>query len=161
MSTKKAAALVAQRRPQEGNGNSTQIPDSIVQNLPPDVKAIRDFSERRHIPVSDMVEVVRTIYPKYDRFLHSRCVHGDETGVMLRPDALKTLLIHFREDGAKRSAERPRKKPNRVQCRLSDRLYTLLQRHIAQTGQTTQEYLEELIITHLTKESAHGHELRP
>ena len=161
MSTKNAAALVAQQRPRGGNGNSTQIPDSIVQNLPPDVKAIRDFSERRHIPVSDMVEVVRTLYPKYDRFLHSRCAHGDETGVMLRPDALRTLQLHFQEDGAKRPAERPRKKPNRVQCRLSDRLYTLLQQHIAQTGQTTQEYLEDLIIANLTKEKAHGHELRP
>lgn len=160
MSTKKAAALVAQRRPQEGNGSSTKIPNSIVPNLPPDVKAIRDFSERRHIPVADIVEVVRTIYPKYDKFLHSRCVHGDETGVMLRPDALKALLIHFREDEGKRPSQPRRRKPNRIQCRVSDALYGVLQRHVARASVTMQDYLEALIIAHITKECGHGESLQ-
>ena len=149
MNKENAAPLVKQREPQAGRETQSTTPIPIVTNLPVDVKQLRDLSERRHIPTADLVEVVKTLYPKFDRFLLSRCGHGDETGVMLRPDALKTLQVHFAEDGKKAAPEK-RKRPNRCQCRLSDTVFVRVQRRLQERGQTMQDYLEALILRDLT-----------
>ena len=149
MSNEKAALLMAQQEPQAGRETQSSIPTPILPKLPPDVKALRHLIKDRHIPLMDMLEVVATIYPRCDKSLISKCAHGEETGAMLRADALKALLVHFREDSQKPNDERRRRKPNRCVCRVTDAVYALLQRRLAQTGQTIQDYLEALILQDL------------
>ena len=129
----------------------------IVTKLPPDVKVLRDFIKRRHIPLMDILEVVQTIYPRCDKSLVSKCAHGEETGTMLRPDAMKVLMIHFREDGQTTPVRRTRTKEHRIQCRVGDAVYEALQRRLKQTGQNTQDYLETLIMADI---QAHRKELK-
>lgn len=148
--TKKKETDPRQQTQSPESGAIPNSTDSILPDLPADVKLLRDFHERRRIPVSDQVEVVKALYPKYDRFLHSRCSHGEETGVMLRPDALKALAVYFAEDSRKRPSHPRRTKPNRLTCRVTGELYGALQRRLSATGQTMQEYLEALILKDLT-----------
>ena len=159
MSKEKAASLLAQRKPQGmEDGNADQNSDSmpIVTKLPADVKVLRDFIKRRHIPMMDMLEVVQTIYPRCDKSLLSKCAHGDETGAKLRSDAMQSLMIRFAEDGRKATPEPRRKKPNRCVCRVTDAVYAALQRRLQQTGQSVQDYIEALILADL---ETHGKEL--
>ena len=152
MSNKKAAPLVAQQEPrgtEDGNANQNPEPMSILSKQPPDVKALQDFIKRRHIPMIDLLEVVKTIYPSCDKSLLSKCAHGDVYGVKLRDDALRALMIHFRENSQPINEARRRTKPNRCVCRLTDADFALLQRRLAQTQQTVQDYLEALILRDL------------
>ena len=149
MSEKSAALLVAQQEPQVGGESASTQPMPIVTKLPPDVKVLRDFVKRRHIPLMDILEVVQTIYPRCDKSLLSKCAHGEETGAKLRDDAMRALMVHFREDGKQTSPEHRRKKPNRCVCRVTDAVYAALQRRLQQTGQSVQDYLEALILADL------------
>ena len=157
MINEKAVPLVAQREPQVGRETQSTQPMPIVTKLPPDVKVLRDFVRRRHIPLMDMLAVVQTIYPRCDKSLLSKCAHGEETGASLRRDAMKALTDHFREEVPHPSPERRRRKPNRCVCRVTDAVFEALQRRLRQTGQSVQDYIEALILADL---QAHRKELK-
>ena len=160
MINEKAVPLVAQQEPrgtEDGKANQNPEPMPIVTKLPPDVKVLRDFIKRRHIPLIDLLEVVQTIYPRCDKSLLSKCAHGEETGARLRDDAMKALTVHFREDGQTATVRPARKKQHRIQCRVGDAVYEALQRRLKQAGQNTQDYLEALILADL---QTHREELK-
>lgn len=154
MSGKKKEVVPRQQSqpPQDGaNSKSTNL---IVTNLPDDVKAIRALRSERHIPVADIVEVVASAYPKFDRYLLSKVEHGDEYGIRLRADAERDLMMRFSSESLVR-AEAHRKpnrsKPKRITCRLMETTYEALQRLIEQNGVTMQGFLEALICKALTE----------
>ena len=157
MSNEKAAPLLEQRKPRAGGELASSQPMPILPKLPRDVKVLRDFVKRRHIPLVDLLEVVQTIYPRCDKSLLSKCAHGEETGAKLRDDAMRALMVHFREDGTQANPERRRAKPNRCVCRVTDAVFEALQRRLRQTGQSVQDYIEALILADL---QAHRKELR-
>ena len=103
----------------------------------------------RGIPVRDMVEVVAAIYPKYDKVLHSKCEHGEEYGIRLRADAERTLKEHFALTGPDAPRRPRRSKPCRVQVRLTEAAYRLLQQAIARSGTTMQDLIEGLILNYI------------
>ena len=144
MSTKKeVAALLEQKQPQAKNHTPIIAEDekSVKPNL-------RDLSQlRKHAGVKsvDMVEVVQTIYPRYDKYIHSKCENGKEYGIQLRPDATKALLQRFAPEFLEKPRKPNRKKPNRIQARLPDALFEQLQLYLQQSGQTTQDFIEGLI----------------
>ena len=146
MSNKKVETDPSQQI-QSPNGATGKCTDSILPNLPADVKAIVELQDKRHIPTADIVEVVAAIYPKFDRFLLSKVKHGDETGVRLRADAQHELLTHFKvtQDASKAKRKANRTKPKRISCRLTEKAYGLLQRELDRTGVTMQSWLEALI----------------
>ena len=146
MSKEKAVPLLEQREPQVGRETQSTQPMPIVTKLPPDVKVLRDFVQRRHIPLMDILEVVQTIYPRCDKPLLSKCAHGEETGAKLRDDAMRALMIHFRENGETAPKKPTRKKEHRIQCRVDDKVYEALQRRLAAIHLNTQDYLEHLIL---------------
>lgn len=119
----------------------------ILPKLPADVKAIRDLRTERHIPVGDIVEVVASVYPRFDRYLLSKVEHGEEYGIRLRADAWHTLMTHFKlaQDGSKARRTPNRTKPKRISCRLTEKAYGLLQRELDRTGMTMQGFIEALI----------------
>lgn len=47
------------------------------------------------LPAKDMVAIVQTLYPKFDKTMQSKCERGDEYGVNIRPDAMKALYERF------------------------------------------------------------------
>ena len=143
---------------QSPGGAPKKAPDAILANLPADVKEIRALRSERHIPVVDIVEVVASIYPKFDRYLLSKVEHGEEYGIRLRADAQKELMTHFKihpeDTGTKRKPNRT--KPMRVSCRLTEKAYRLLQRELERTGKTMQSWLEGLIFQELMKGDSNG-----
>ena len=147
MSNKKVETDPRQQIQSPVSGATGDSTNSIVPNLPADVKAIVELQDNRHIPTADIVEVVAAIYPKFDRFLLSKVKHGDETGVRLRADAQHELLTHFKvtQDASKAKRKPNRSKPKRISCRLTEKAYGLLQRELDRTGVTLQSWLEALI----------------
>ncbi len=147
-------------RQQSQSPEAVQTPCSttpILPNLPADVKAIRALRSERHIPVGDIVEVVASVYPRFDRYLLSKVEHGEEYGIRLRADAWHTLMDHFKEtqDGSKAKRTPNRTKPKRISCRLTDKAYGLLQRELDRTGMTMQGFIEALITKALNGGEAH------
>lgn len=114
---------------------------------------LRDLRVRCQLPVKDMVEVVRTIYPKYDKTVQSKCENGSTYGVSLRPDALEALYRAFDPD-ALEGRSKPKKERHRLTCRISARLedgdYRALQQHLEADGYSTmQELLTDLVRRYL------------
>jgi len=153
MSEKSAALLLEQQEPQMGGESASTQPMPIVTKLPPDVKVLRDFVKRRHIPLMDMLEVVQTIYPRCDKSLLSKCIHGEETGAKLRGNAMSALMTHFQEEAPKTVKQPVRMKQHRIQCRVDDTVYEALQRRLKAINLNVQDYLEHLILFDLKKQS--------
>ena len=139
------------------SGCQSSFPTPIVSKLPADVKMLEEF-QARHIPYDDIVATMRTAFPGFDKSLLSKCRNHAQYGVGLRPPAVKLLQEHFRIMEPVDAPRKPaRKKPRRIQCRLTDAVYDLLQRRLTQTGQNAQDYLEAVILADL---QAHAKELR-
>lgn len=114
---------------------------------------LRDLRVRCQLPVKDMVEVVRTIYPKYDKTVQSKCENSGSYGTMLMPDALQLLYQVFDPD-ALEGRSKPKKERHRLTCRISARLedgdYRALQQHLEADGYSTmQELLTDLVRRYL------------
>lgn len=114
---------------------------------------LRDLRMRLQLPVKDMVEVVRTLYPKFDKTVQSKCENGSAYGVLLRPDALEALYRVF-DPEALESRKKPKKEKHRLTCRISARLedddYKALQQHLEADGYSTmQELLTDLVRRYL------------
>ena len=120
----------------------------LPTHLLADVKVLLELKDR-NVPNIDIVDTVRTIFPGFDSPLLSKC-RNPRTGIMLRPPAVRLLREHFKITEARDSHRKPaRKKPKRIQCRLTDAVYRALQRRISQTGRNVQDYLEGLILKDL------------
>lgn len=114
---------------------------------------LRELRMRLQLPVKDMVEVVRTLYPKFDKTVQSKCENGIAYGVSLRPDALEALYRAF-DPEALESRRKPKKEKHRLTCRISARLedddYNALQQHLEADGYSTmQELLTDLVRRYL------------
>ena len=144
MSTKKeVAALLEQKQPQAKN--HTHIIAEEPKSVKPNLRELAQLREHAKIKAMDMVEVVQTLYPRYDKYIHSKCENGKEYGIQLRPDATKALLQRFAPEFLEKPRKPNRKKPNRIQARLPDALFAQLQLHLQQSGQTAQDFLEGLV----------------
>ena len=118
-----------------------------------ELKALR---VQKKIPAKDMVEVVRKIYPKYDKTVQSKCENSELYGTQLAPDAMAALYAAFDpERETPRSA--PRKDKHRLTCsiraRLETPIYEALQQRIEAEGHATaQDWLTEKILAYLAEE---------
>lgn len=83
---------------------------------------LRELRVSKNIPVKDMVEIVKPLYPKYDKVMQSKCENGDAYGVQLRSDAMEALYKAF--DPASLKKKRKKKYKHRLICRISCRLET-------------------------------------
>lgn len=141
MSAKKeVAALLEQKQPQAKNHDVSIASGSGFVKL-----ELAQLRKHANVQAKEMVEVVKELYPKYDKVIQSRVEHGSETGIQLRSDAVKVLILRFAPELLRPSRKSLRKKPNRVQARLPNELYGLLQLHIQQNSLTVQDFLEELV----------------
>ncbi len=154
MNNKKVETDPCQQIQSTASGATGKCTDSIVTNLPTDVKPnLRELAllrEHAKIKATDMVEVVRGIYPRYDKYIHSKCENGKEYGIQLRPDAMNALVQRFAPELQKKPRKPNRSKPNRIQARLSDDVYAALQQLIKAKGVTVQQLIERLVLEYLS-----------
>ncbi|MDI9472799.1 MAG: hypothetical protein QM221_07785, partial [Bacillota bacterium] len=99
---------------------------------------LRELRISRKLPAKEMVEVVRGIYPKYDKTMQSKCERGDEYGIQIRPDAMEALYARFDPERLIKTKKKKKgdghKYTCRISCRLPDEHYLLLQKHIRADG---------------------------
>lgn len=151
MRAKKANAPLQPTRPQSP-GPTNIIPNSIESVKPDGPNELRALRLSRHIPGKDMLAVVRTIYPKYDKTIQSKCEHGEDYGIQLRPDAMAALVAKFAPDlltAGKRPSRDRHRLAHRISCRLPEAEFDLLQQRVRADGHTVQSWLTEVVRQYL------------
>ena len=110
---------------------------------------LRDLRIAKQIPAKDMVAVVQTLYPKYDKTVQSKCENGEAYGVSIRPDAMRALYEKFapeRLEAPKRTRHGQHRLTCRISCRLENEDYEALQQLIKASGcATVQDWLTGIV----------------
>lgn len=114
---------------------------------------LRELRVSRQLPVKDMVEVVKAIYPKFDKTMQSKCENGSSYGVALLPDAMNALYKAFAPEVLE-GRKWAKKERHRLTCRISARLetsdYVALQQKMQADGfATMQDLLTDLVRRYL------------
>ncbi len=150
MTKKEAVLLLEQTEPQDQSvsNHTPSIPDSspAVKQRIDDLASLR---AAKGIPVREMVEVVQTLYPKYDKIIQSKCEHGKEYGIQLRDDAFHALLQKFAPETIKRRDHDRKRNANRIQARLTETVIRQLHKALAEDGYTVQGWIEEQVYSYL------------
>jgi len=119
---------------------------------------LRELRISKQIPVKDMVAVVQTLYPKYDKTIQSKCENGEAYGVSIRPDAMKALYERFapeRLEPPKRTRHGQHRLTCRISCRLENEDYEALQQLIEASGcATVQDWLTGIVRELIRMEAA-------
>ena len=115
---------------------------------------LRSLRLAKNLPVRDMVEVIKPIYPKFDKTIQSKCENGDAYGIELRKDAMEALYIAFDPEGLikKRKKKDFHRLNCRISCRLEDAEYEKLKRLVEAAGYPTmQDWLSAMVRQYLQK----------
>lgn len=151
----KEDGLLQQNHPQTKESDNS-IPSTAEKVKPSN--PLRDLRLQSGATAKDMVEVVQTLYPKYDKTLQSKCENGDDYGVELKADAMEVLRTAFLPDSV---TPVPIKKENRrltcrIYGRLTDDAYERLQQAMETDGYaTTQDWVTAIVGWYLrTKQSS-------
>ena len=83
---------------------------------------IKDLRLSRSLPAQEIVDFVRTMHPKFDKPLLSKCESTEAYGVEMAKGAKKALLQKYGQPEKKRKDNR--RCPHRLYCRLDDETYT-------------------------------------
>lgn len=111
-----------------------------------------DMRVSQDIPAKEMVDIVRAIYPRFDKPLLSKCQHHELYGIDLRDDAMAVLRKKYPAPTVAtptdvEEAEPPMQQPKRdthrltcrVSCRLEDDEYEALRRYVKADGYDTMQ----------------------
>ena len=144
MSRKKEAALLAQNEPQP----SETIPSIDAEKQ--DVNALRELRLAKEVPAQAMVDIVRQMYPRYDKHLQSKAERSRLYGIRICDDAMDALYKAFAPEKAKRRKPEKRTHPCRLVCRVSAEDFILIKALMQQEGiSTIQDWLYSLIKKYL------------
>lgn len=130
----------------DGMNHGLSIPDSALAVKPNIITSLRLANG---LPVRDMVAVVHALYPKYEKTLHSKCEHGAEYGIQLRPDALRALLDAFAPELARRQAYDHERNSRRIQARLEADVLYRFRMVLAEDGYTVQDWIEKQVLEYI------------
>lgn len=99
------------------------------------------------IPARDMAETVQQIYPRFDRYLLSKCEASEVYGVQIKTDALKALYQKYAPgEWEKRKRRDGHKNQCRIYCRMDEATYKSLIAQIRQDGfKTVQDWMLDQI----------------
>lgn len=107
---------------------------------------LKKLRKDKNIPAKDMVEVIKAIYPKYDKTVQSKCENGAVYGVLLRPDAVDAICERFAPELKQGKKKNDHRLKCRISCRLEDDEYEALQLNIQADGYTTmQDWLTAIV----------------
>ena len=121
---------------------------------------LRRLRIEKELPAKAMVEVIQRLYPKFDKTVLSKCEHGGEYGVSIRPEALSALFAEFDPDGPL-AASKSRHGMHRLTCRVSARLddstYEALQRRMKADGYATnQDWIAAMVAQYIKGGDGHA-----
>ncbi len=142
-----------QNQKENGSREATQRdpkndPKAIIPHDEDDVKAIllKSFRVDMKVPAKDLVKIVRTLYPRYDKTLQSKCERSSEYGIAIRNKAIDALIEKYAPDilaSIKHKRDGCHRLKRKVTCRLEDDEYAELLRRIKQDGfKTMQSWLQ-------------------
>ncbi len=140
---------------EESPNNGGSSTSTIISQKSDDVKPepLRELRISKSIPGNDLVDVVRVLFPKYDKTLQSKCERSDEYGVRIRPEAMDALYAKFAPElleKIKYKRQGCHRLTKRVSCRLGDSEYAELLEAIREEGfDTMQAWLAFNIRNHL------------
>lgn len=114
---------------------------------------VKQFREERGISQVAAVNAIREYYPGMDKPLLSKVENPDKYGIRLTNGAEQALEDAFATTAVKARKPEKRRKPMRIQCRLSKRQYERLQQALNAHGyDTMQKGIEAIISEWLNKE---------
>lgn len=113
---------------------------------------VKSFAADHGLQDKDIVNLVKYWHPKYDKYIHSKVKRPDDYGIKLL-DSVEEMLRETIGDNppAPRRADK-RRKPCRVQCRLSKADFKRLQQAIKADGYDTIQSGVSQIIRNYLKE---------
>lgn len=121
---------------------------------------LKELRAERGIMAKDMVSVVRSIYPKYDKTIHSKVERGREYGIDLRADAMTALGSAFSFEPnlpVKKKRAYAHLLTRRISCRLTDSDYDLLQLRLRSDGyKTVQAWLTNQVSGYIERRAPGG-----
>lgn len=110
---------------------------------------LKDLRISHSLAARDMADAVQALYPRFDRYLLSKCEASDQYGVELKRDALKLLYMTYAPKEWKRIQRRhtDRHRLTRsIRCRLDEPTYQALLSVIHENGfETVQDWLESTV----------------
>ena len=114
---------------------------------------VKQFREEHGISQSEAVRVIRDVHPGMDKHLLCKAENPDRYGIRLTNSAEQALEDAFTTTAVKARKPEKRRKPMRIQCRLSKRQYERLQQALNAHGyDTMQKGIEAIISEWLNKE---------
>lgn len=115
-------------------------------------KDLRNLRLKKCLKGSDMVEVVRELYPKFDKSALSKCENGDVYGVDLRRDATKLLFERFDPEKAENAAlSSSNSRGYQIRCRIPRSESALLQQALTANHTTIQAWMSEIIRNYIKR----------
>ena len=120
---------------------------------------IRDLRLSRNLSAPEMAETVKTIYPKFDRYLLSKCEASEVYGIEMVKGAKNVLYQRYAPEKLRKKDTR--KCPHRMQCRLDDATYKAFMKKSREDGfLTTNDCLVFLIRRYLGESCRPQHSLK-
>lgn len=104
------------------------------------------------IPAKEMAETVQTIYPRFDRYLLSKCETPSVYGVQIKHDALKALFLKYDPEAWEKRKRRTdgHKNPFRISCRMDEITFKRLMSQIHQDGfKTVQDWILDQVLAYI------------
>ena len=99
----------------------------------------------KNISAKEMVEVIKALYPKYDKTIQSKCENGKSYGVSLRKDAEEAIINRFAPE-IKKYKKDDHRLTCRISCRLEDEVYHELMKNVKTDGYITiQSWLTDVV----------------
>lgn len=133
---------------ESGSSGHTLMPLSIIAQLAAEHKCLlKEIRESGCIVQKDIVTLIKSEYPGYDKALNSKCENPERYGVGLTPGAMQLVIENY-APGLLHSETKPAKRRDnhrltrRIHCRLTDEDYDRLMEHIHGEGfDTVQAWL--------------------
>lgn len=109
---------------------------------------LRDLRLSSGLPATEIAAAIRSLFPKFDRQLLSKCENPDTYGVVLLPrgmNAARALVPGWKPK--KRDAHRNQ---FRIYCRMDEATYTALIGQIRRDGfKTVQDWMMDQILAYI------------
>lgn len=127
-----------------------EIPTFILTDNATKIKSKILAEARKDKTAKEVVQIVKTIYPRYDKQLQSKVEHGELYGIELRADALRLLA-----DPAPKKSRDAHKMSRRISARLPEKMHDKLLATIKGKGfESVQSWLTYIVTDYLRKETA-------
>ena len=150
-----------------GPSRASCMPDYIIAHFASEHKDfLRELRTSKEIPGKEIVKVIKSRFPGYDKMLQSKCENPAKYGVGLVPEAMSLIIETFAPELLTVSAEapdeetvaedKPRAAPKRrgdthrlkrrLHCRLEEEDYDALMEYIHDEGfDTVQAWLTYMV----------------